>query len=204
MKEAKTEDKKNEKAECVMIGIEEDALQAIPVNRYDKVSENVSEEQIVKNDEMRKMFIADTGASSHMMNQDKGMFNIREVNTSVKVGNGESLKCKKIGDVRIKMKQKDGKKDVETILKDVMFVPELTTNLLSIGKALKQGWELRSKGEEFFLSKGRNTVNFDKNLVSNFGKVLGVDVEVVDLGTEGEKENGVTVDILKKGKIRRR
>ena len=203
-KETKTEDEKNEEAECVMIGIEEDALRVVPVDRYERVSEKVSEEQMMKNDQMKKMFIADTGASSHMMNSDKGMFNIREVNTSVKVGNGESLRCNKIGDVRIKVKQRDGKKDVETILKDVMYVPQLTTNLLSIGKALKQGWELRSKGEDFFLSKGRNTVNFDKNLVSNFGKVSGMDAEVVDLENESVKENGVMVDILKRGKDERK
>ena len=61
-------------------------------------------------------WLGDTGASTHMGPDDSGMFNIRKVTSTVKVGSGESLVSHKVGDKRVTIIQADGT-TMETVLK---------------------------------------------------------------------------------------
>ncbi|KAF5754617.1 putative RNA-directed DNA polymerase [Helianthus annuus] len=76
-------------------------------------------------------WIVDSGASQHMVNSDKDMFNIIDVfDFDLKVGhpNGTNVKVLKIGDVKLI----DG-----VILKDVFYVPGYHVNLLSVHRLAK-------------------------------------------------------------------
>ncbi|KAJ0578087.1 putative RNA-directed DNA polymerase [Helianthus annuus] len=67
-------------------------------------------------------WIVDSGASQHMLNSDKDMFNIVDVSEfDIKVGhpNGTNVKVQKIGDVKLTN---------DIILKDVFYVPEYHVN----------------------------------------------------------------------------
>ena len=44
-------------------------------------------------------FICDSGASSHMTNNDSAMFDITEIDRKIRVGNGETVKAIKMGNV---------------------------------------------------------------------------------------------------------
>jgi hypothetical protein len=62
-------------------------------------------------------------------------------------------------------------------LKDVLYVPELWINLLSLTKAINTpGVELCSKGNLIALKIGSDTILFDKELVNGSGRLLGVDI----------------------------
>ncbi|KAJ0833902.1 putative transcription factor interactor and regulator CCHC(Zn) family [Helianthus annuus] len=71
-------------------------------------------------------WIVDFGASQHMINNDKDMFNTVDVSEfDIKVGhpNGTNVKVLKIGNVKLTN---------HIVLKDVFYVPEYHVNLLSV------------------------------------------------------------------------
>ncbi|KAJ0454457.1 putative RNA-directed DNA polymerase [Helianthus annuus] len=76
-------------------------------------------------------WIVDSGASQHMINSDKDMFNAIDVSEfDIKVGhpNGTNVKVVKIGNVKLTN---------DVVLKDVFYVPEYHVNLLSVHKLAK-------------------------------------------------------------------
>jgi hypothetical protein len=73
----------------------------------------------------------------------------------------EIMIAKKVGKLRCGILQKNGEKLIIK-LESVKFVPELWINLFSIGKALKNGFNLSNDGEIIKLSEGNVTLIFDK------------------------------------------
>ena len=88
------------------------------------------------------IWIGDTGATSHMTNNDFGMFDCSTSNTNVYVGNGKALKASKIG--KIKLQNVIDGKVTSFVLQDVLYVPELSGNLFSLTKGISNGYELKS------------------------------------------------------------
>ena len=78
-------------------------------------------------------FICDSGASSHMTNNDSAMFDIKKVDRKIRVGNGETVKAIKMGKIKTSFKSTNGK-ILSATLTDVIHVPNLSYNLLSVGK----------------------------------------------------------------------
>jgi hypothetical protein len=72
----------------------------------------------------------------------------------ITVGNGNVMTATKMGKLRCQILQKSGESLVVT-LEDVKFVPDLWINLFSIGKALKNGFNLGNDGETIKLMKGK-------------------------------------------------
>jgi hypothetical protein len=65
-----------------------------------------------------------------------------------------------MGKLRCEILQKNGMSLVAT-LEDVKSVPDLWINLFSIGKALKNGFNLGNEGETIKLMKGKRVILFD-------------------------------------------
>jgi hypothetical protein len=85
----------------------------------------------------------------------------------------------------------------------VKYIPELWINLFSIGKALKNEFNLSNDGEIIKLSKGNVTLIFDKVVRTKNGFVLGIKLLQVldDVGTsvlETKKLNTIDVNNLYK------
>ena len=72
----------------------------------------------------KDLWLGDSGASSHMTNSLIGMTDMENANGSVRFGNSQVLKVKKIGKKAGTVVQKDGKK-VKVILAQVKYVPSL-------------------------------------------------------------------------------
>jgi len=90
-----------------------------------------------------KDWCLDSGASDHMC-YDKSQFdNLEKVEERrVKVGNGSCIDVQGMG--KIKLQAWNGEKWIETVLNDVLYVPELKINLFSVGKALDRGMLMKS------------------------------------------------------------
>ena len=90
-------------------------------------------------------WVADTGATSHMVNKLDGMYDIVESKKQVMIGDGTLLNIEKTGKLKIIIIQKSGDQS-EITLNEVKFVPDLRVNLFSITSAMKNGAFIQSTG----------------------------------------------------------
>jgi hypothetical protein len=83
-------------------------------------------------------FLCDSGATSHMTNNIDGMFDLKEINKTVQVGNGNIVKATMVGKIKTTVQSVEGK-ELSVVLNNVTLVPDLKFNLLSVGKLSKKG-----------------------------------------------------------------
>ena len=91
-----------------------------------------------KSDDVKDLWIADTGASSHMTNSMEGMSDLKETDETITVGNGATMTVKYVGTYTGKVQTTKGQ-ELTLKLNNVKVVPELYCNLFSVITALKQG-----------------------------------------------------------------
>jgi hypothetical protein len=110
--------------------------------------------------------------------------------------------AKKVGKLRCGILQKNNEMLIVT-LENVKFLPKLWMNLFSIGKNLKNGFNVSNDGEMIKLSKGNVTLTFDKDVRTKNGFVPGIKLLPVlrDVGTsvlETKKRETIDVNNLHK------
>ena len=150
-------------------------------NKEEK-KENDSEHVLIANfkpDTYSNTWVGDTGATSHMTNNDEGMFNCRASDSKVYIGDGKGLDIKKQGDLHVSTRV-DGKW-TEFTMKNVLYVPELNTSLFSITQAIQNGYKLNSENDgkhtklvlskskfklEFVKEENKNLLSFSRDLVN--------------------------------------
>ena len=88
-------------------------------------------------------WIIDSGASQHMTNNRKYFKKIdpvREV-ANVEVGDGRSFSVEGVGPIQLKLQLSSGK-TTNCVVKNVLFVPKLACNLLSVCKLAESGGKI--------------------------------------------------------------
>jgi hypothetical protein len=128
------------------------------------------------------LWIADTGASCHMTCDDNGMFNCKDINENIKVGDGNFIKATKMGSKRVSVRQPDGVVKVFTI-NSCKYVPILWINLFSITSTLHQGWNLSNKGIIMSIHKHDESIIFDQVLQTMSGAITGVIMQPVQISS---------------------
>ena len=118
-------------------------------------------------------FLADTGASTHMVRTDDGMFDCKNINKPVIIGNWKTLIATKIGKLQRTALQRDGSTQ-DIVLEEVKFVPGLDMPLFGILKACDQGWKIDNHGVQLTLSKGKAKISFDRVITTSNGKLVGI------------------------------
>jgi len=68
------------------------------------------------------IWIADSGASTHITTTDVGLFNTRNVNVPVQIGDGKLVYATKIGKLTIEYQNKKGKEAI-LLLKNIQYIP---------------------------------------------------------------------------------
>jgi hypothetical protein len=110
-------------------------------------------------------FIADTGASSHMVCSKKYLTNIQPMKSEVFVGSEQLVLCTEKGTYRGFLKSRFGK-NIPICLQDVIYVPNLTVNLLSITKCIsKHGVQFTATNSKLFQYNEGTQIEFDKELM---------------------------------------
>ena len=95
------------------------------------------------------IWLADSGASSHITMDDRGMTNIENVHVLVIVGDGKEVLCTKRGDILL-----TGQNGQKVLLKKVLYTNCIHKNLISIGTfVLKGNYEVTMKGSNLTLLK---------------------------------------------------
>ena len=64
-------------------------------------------------------------------------------------------------------------------LKNVRYVPEMFCKLISLTKAMKNGYEVIGKNNRITLQSGKQKISFDRVIQSGKGILLGMKTEIV-------------------------
>ena len=85
-------------------------------------------------------WVVDSAATSHMCNDRESFYALEELKkpVNVKVGNGEYVKAKVQGKIKVQIKTAS-KKGRKFELSEVLYVPDMKYNLLSVSKVAKAG-----------------------------------------------------------------
>jgi hypothetical protein len=84
----------------------------------------------MKNNFANDLWILDSGASCRYCRSVEGLTDVKEIDESIKIGNGDSMKSTKIGNLKCEVTQVNGEKLTIT-LNDVKYVPSLCVNLFA-------------------------------------------------------------------------
>ena len=122
-------------------------------------------------------FIADSGATTHMRNSKAGMTDLENWVVDVTVGNNETIQSVAKGTFKGKVIQQSGR-TMNITLTDVLYVPDLSMNLLSLTKAIKNPeTSFKSQGNLISLAiNGTTPILFDQIHKSGSGQLLGVQI----------------------------
>ena len=112
-----------------------------------------------KKPKTKEKWIGDSGATVHITNNDFGMFNVNEYNFDITVGNQETTRCTKMGDILLKLKDSTGK-DIVVTLHNVRYVPSFIGNLFSISTAMTNGAEICFRNKKIEVQKRDVTFEF--------------------------------------------
>ncbi len=95
-----------------------------------------------KENKMKDIWLLDSGSSSHVCCSKRFFTNIESYNSVIKVGDGRELRVEGKGCVEIPI---DNDQKVRNIrIEEVLFVPDIKLNLISIGKLAKKGFVIKS------------------------------------------------------------
>ena len=94
----------------------------------------------------KNFVIGDSAATSHMTSNKMGVYNLIPIKGSVMIGNGQSINCTHKGKLDVICKHKDGSINKETW--DVKIVSQLSHDLFSFTKAMKEGWQMYGRWKE--------------------------------------------------------
>lgn len=104
----------------------------------------------------RNSWVLDSGASDHMCHRQEWFENLEKVSLKITIGNGEQIMARGKGDINILAY--DGNQWIRKRMVNVLFVPDIHLNLFSSGKAMDNGYQLRSDNKRCELLKNGNIV----------------------------------------------
>jgi mannose-6-phosphate isomerase-like protein (cupin superfamily) len=91
-------------------------------------------------------WIGDSGATSHVVCSEIGMFETKVSNQSVIVRYRQSHQIKNTGKLRVKFEDKN-KEVTHILLEEVKYIPEMKVNLFSLPFVLQKGASVKSEGK---------------------------------------------------------
>ena len=112
-----------------------------------------------------------------MTNAARRLINTRKIQSKVKIGSGDYVEAKLIGELRGIAKQKNGKETPIT-LTNVKHVPQLFCNLISLTSILNKWFELNGNQDRMAIKKANTEYMFDQRMKSGDGELAGIQIEI--------------------------
>ena len=123
----------------------------------------------------KNIWIADSGATTHMCNDLEGMFDLRDSNVSISVGNGQKMTTKKIGKYKGTIIDSEGN-EKKVVLTNVSYVPKLTVNLFSLTTVMEKNFSVTGTKAGIEITKGAWRAKFDTLFGTPKGHVFGTTI----------------------------
>jgi hypothetical protein len=124
------------------------------------------------------IWLGDSGASCHFTNDDKCMFECRNIRHTVGTGDGGTIFATKEGKHQLKVLQCNGDTS-QIVLTGCKYIPSLPTNLFSITSALQKGLQLSNVGVHIQLSKNEQQIVFDTIDKTTRGVLVTVEMQPI-------------------------
>jgi hypothetical protein len=124
------------------------------------------------------MWILNSGTRCHYCRSAEMLTDVKEIVKSIKIGNYDSMKSTKIGNLKCEVTQVNGEKLTIT-LNDVKYVPSLWVNLFSLNKELKKGFNVCNNGVVISLNYKHVKLTFDRVIHATDGCVTGVSMKPI-------------------------
>ena len=104
------------------------------------------------------------------------MFNIKKCDYDITVGNQETTKCTKMGDINLKLKNSAGTA-ITVTLYNVRYVPSFIGNLFSIPTAMSNGAEIRFVNNKMEVKKNNDMFEFLPSNKESYGSLFSIRAE---------------------------
>ena len=98
-------------------------------------------------------WILDSGATSHLCGNQSSFLEIKDHYSRVTIGDGHEMGVTGIGKIQIFMNLPDGTKR-KTILHNVLYVPDLAFNLISVSKVTAAGYKISFDDNQALIKNG--------------------------------------------------
>ena len=150
-----------------------------------------------KKDIWANYWIADSGATSHLTNDDTYLYDVEtSKDDKITIGDGSKMTVVKKGKLKVKTTDEQGK-DICIELHDVKYVPELWCNLFSLTRAMSKGAVIRSKGMQLIVSNGNKTTKFEVIMRNGDQVILGARfLRMKNYINYEELQRGTTLSIM--------
>lgn len=115
-------------------------------------------------------WFVDSGASTHMTHNKNNLVNFRLAEKGdVKIANNERLSAGGVGDLELSVVRDD--RAVNTHVKNVLYVPNLCANLLSVSQMVRQGLNVNFSKDTCRIMRGRDECVGTADLVNGVYKL---------------------------------
>ncbi|CAJ2632337.1 unnamed protein product [Trifolium pratense] len=148
---------------------------------YDKQEEDPESSMlmaVIKEEEDDDKWYLDIGCSNHMSGKRTWFYELDEtVNRRIRFADDSSVRAEGIG--KIKIRSKDGK---DALISDVLYVPTMKSNLISIGQLLEKNYVVKMEDKvlrvfdsktdfESSNDKAKDIQNWRKNMVNGLPQI---------------------------------
>jgi hypothetical protein len=124
------------------------------------------------------VWILDNRASCHYFRSTEGLTDVKEIDESIKIGNGDSMKSTKVGNLECEVNQVNGEKLTIT-LNDVKYVPNLFMSLFSLIKSPKKDFKVSNEGVVISLTYKYVKLTFDRVIHAADACLNGVSIKPI-------------------------
>ena len=145
--------------------------------------------------------ILDSGATSHMLKDDSLMIHKNESSARINTASNKSLTAESRGSAPIHL----GKGMARMQLKDVLYVPEITANLLSIAKLCDAGFKILFTKERCNVYKKRSLIGYGyrsgDHYIADMIRADGESAKMADSGNSAAQRKAVDIWHIRLGHV---
>jgi len=127
----------------------------------------------------RNTWIADSGASTHMCNDISALYDLKETNQVISIGDGRKMLVTKTGKLRGEIIDENGKSKIIT-LTNVSFIPDLVVNLFSLTLVMEKDYSIVGTKKGIKVNKGSSSVEFYTKFGSTNGYIFGTCIRPIN------------------------
>jgi len=125
----------------------------------------------------KKMWIAHMAASMHITNEEQGLYDVKNIKESIKIGSGENVYATKVGKLDVSFVQEKGRR-VAFMLKNICYIPSFYVKVFSLTVTMSKGCKIISKNLVIIVRKGMLKLRFDARQNKRDEFVCGLNLDI--------------------------